>query len=210
MPNITGPGLSFPAKWQSGGSSSGSPLGGLNEILVSELLGRYATLVKEGVVYSAFAIVTAPVIYTTAAGTGGPLLWNKPGSALDAHILAIGIGVTVVTTVAAALGFTGNGGQTSAPTSTTAIDASGNVQIGGPLSSLNVYRVGTPTNAGNIFVPFGHLHTGALTADTFGLGWFDVGGLIQVSPGNWASVAASATATTAACQIGMVWAELPT
>lgn len=210
MPNITTPGFAIPTKAQTAGTLTGVPSGILNELLLSEVLGRYATLVKSGLVYSAFAIVTAPVIYTTAAGTGGPLLWNKTGSNLDAHILAIGIGVTVSTTVAAALGITGNSGQTSAPTATTAIDASGNVQIGGPVSALNVYRVGTPTNAGNIFVPFGHLHTGALTVETFGMGWFDLGGLVQVPPGNWASVAASATATTAACQIGMVWAELPT
>jgi hypothetical protein len=33
--------------------------------------------------------------------------------------------------------------------------------------------------------------------------------MVQVSPGNFASVAASATLTSAVMQIGLVWAEIP-
>lgn len=176
--------------------------------IVTELHGRYAEQARNGNIFMAHAIVTAPVIFSTAAGTGGPLLWNGSTNTV-ASILAVGFGVTVVTTVAAALGITGNTGQTSAPGSTTAIDSRANCLIGGDQSAITPYRVGTPTNAGAFFLPFAHLHTGALTVDTTGVQWFDVGGAIVILPGCWASIAASATATTTVAQITVLWEENP-
>lgn len=181
----------------------------LGELVVSELNGRYYEQVSRGRVFMAQATVTAPVIYTTAAGTGGPLVWNPPTSGVNLAVLAVTCGITVVTTVAAALGLTGNTGQTSAPTSTTAIDSRSNCLIGGAASNSTPYRVGTPTNAGGFFLPLVDLHTGALTVDNFGLGWIDVGGLIVCPPGGWVSIAASATATTTVAQLGMVYSEIP-
>ncbi len=177
---------------------------------VAEILGRYANLVKSGRVFSAYALVTSVVGFATAAGTGGPLLWNGT-SALDAHILGVGIGgVTTANTVATTLGITGNTGQTAAPTTTTAIDASGNCLIGGAAPGMNVYRIGTVTNAGNRFIPLAGYGTGAITVDTTVLGWMDVGGLVIVQPNCWASLAAGVTATTGVINLGLIWAELPT
>ena len=167
---------------------------------------------RRGQLFSAYAIVTAPVIYTTAAGTGGPLLWNNSTAAnapVNAVILAVTCAISVVSTVAAALGLTGNNGQTAAPTSTTAIDASGNTFVGGPAPLCNVYRVGTPTNAGNFFFPLADLHTGALTVDNLGLAYIDLAGSFVVPPGAWISLAASATATTTVSRLGLLWAEVP-
>lgn len=185
-----------------------SRAGRLGEQLVAELQGRYFEQAYRGQLFLAHAIVTAPVIYTTAAGTGGPLLWNGTTNKV-ASILAVGIGNTVVTTVAAALGLTGNTGQTSAPSSTTAIDSRSNGYIGGAASGCTPYRVGTVTNAGGFFLPFAQLHTGALTVDTSGVLWVDIGGAIVVPPNAWCSVAASATATTAVCSISMLYTEYP-
>ena len=176
---------------------------------VSEIMGRYYEMAYRGQLFRAHAIVTAPVIFTTAAGTGGPFLWNPPTSKVNAVLIAVSIGVTVVTTVAAALGITGNSGQTAAPTATTAIDSSGNCFFGGPLPTSSVFRVATPSTAGNFLLPFAALHTGALTVDTVDGGWFDMGGVLVTPPGAWMSVAASATATTTVASIGMLWAEVP-
>lgn len=183
----------------------GDRLGGA---YVSELMPRYSALARAGRLFMAHAIVTAPVIYSTPAGTGGPLLWNGSPN-VNAIILAIGLGVTTVTTVAAALGLTGNTGQTSAPTSTTAIDSRTNMFIGQAPSASTPYRIGTPTNAGGFFMPFADLHTGALTVDNLGLGWIDIGGGLVVPPNAWAAVAASATASTTVAQISMLYAEVP-
>lgn len=202
--------LSFPVRAQTGGNSQAVPSGYVGELVISELFGRYASLAKSGKLFQAYATLTAPVIFSTAAGTGGPLIWNKPGSIVDAHILAVGFSSSVVTTVAGGLGLTGASGQIVAPGTTTAIDASGNMLIGGPVSQMGgVYRVGTPTNAGNIFQPFAQFHTGALTVDTTTLTWTDIGGAFIIPPGSWGSIAASATLSTLQTAVGVIWAELP-
>src|SRR5436190_245717 len=85
MPNITGPSLSFPSR-SFPGQQAGAPSGVAGELLLSELLGKYSTLVKSGKVFYTSASVTAPVIFSTAAQLG-PMLWNKPGSGIDAHII---------------------------------------------------------------------------------------------------------------------------
>lgn len=182
--------------------------GRTGEQMVSQLQGRYYELAYRGNLFMAHAIVTAPVIYTTAAGTGGPLIWNN-STDTNVVLLAVGFGTSVVTTVAASIGITGNTGQSAAPTSTTAIDSNRNLKIGGALPKSTAYRIGTTSSAGNFFLPFAQVHTGALTADTTGVQWIDLGGCVVVPPNAWASVAASATATTLVAQIGFVYTEVP-
>lgn len=191
------------------GNNFGVPSGILGELVVSELLGKYSNLVKAGLVYVAHAIVTAPVIYSTAAGTGGPLLWNRPSSGIDAHLLAMGFSSSIVTTVAGGVGITGAGGQSNAPGTTTVIDSTGNCLIGGPASACTTYRIGTVTNPGAQFMPVAQFHTGALTVDTTGLTWIPLDGIFIVPPGSWASPAGSATLTTLVLNIGLIWAEIP-
>jgi hypothetical protein len=174
----------------------------------------YYEWTKQGRVYCAYAKVTSPVIYTTAAGTGGPLLWNNSnvnGNAVNAVILAVGANLTTASSVAATLGITGNSDQTSAPSSTTAIDAQANLFVGGGKvsSACNTYRVGTVSTAGNFFIPTHTLDTGAVTAVAMVPAWVDLGGLIVVPPGSWVAVSASATATSAVANIGLIWAEIP-
>lgn len=169
--------------------------------------GKYTEAARRGRLFMAHAIVTAPVIWSTEAGTGGPLLWNG-SSTVQANILGVGISHTVVTTVAASIGLTGGNGQSAAPTSTTAIDSTGNLLVGGAASACTAYRVGTTVD-NKWFFPLGAFHTGALTVDTFGMGWFDLDGMIIVPPNCYVSVAASATATTLVMQACLVWEEIP-
>lgn len=176
--------------------------------VISQSQARYYELANRGNLFTAHAIVTAPVIYTTAAGTGGPLLWNG-STTHKAVILAVGFGTAVAATVAATLGLTGGTGQTSAPGSTTAIDSVKNCYLGGAAPAISAYRVGTPSAAGNFFHPFGQIHTGALTVDTAEMFWTDLGGLFVVPQYGWISVAASATASTLVANFGIVWAEVP-
>jgi hypothetical protein len=164
-----------------------------------------------GNIYAAYAIVTAPVIYSTAANTGGPLLWNgsSGNQKVNAFLLSVTFGLSVASTVAGALGLTGNTGQSSAPGSTTAIDAVANLTVGGQSPACTAYRIGTPTNPGNFFVPIGMVHTGALTVDTVDENYYNFNGAVVVPPGAWVSLAGSATLTTAVMQIGLIWAEVP-
>lgn len=187
----------------------------------------YYDLARRGQVYMAQAIVTAPVAYTTAAGTGGPLLWNGSGIAtvtgegpgavtsvaaqVDAVILGLSWAVTVAeTTAGVGLGLTGGFGQTAAPTSTTAIDGITNTRITSNVSpACSVFRVGTVATAGKWLFPLCSLDTTTLTAMPHQPNYEDLAGMFVVPPGSWISVAASAASTAAVLQIGLVWAEIP-
>jgi hypothetical protein len=164
--------------------------------------------------FAAQAIVTAPVIYTTAAGTGGPLLWNNSNAngvrGVNAHILAVSWAVTVAATAAGAIGWTAGTGQTTAPTTTTAIDGITNLNLQSTKTSAlcNLYRIGTVSAAGAFFVPLGQVHTGALTTDTTRPNMVHLGGAIIIPPGGWFAVSASATLSTAVLQIGLWFAEV--
>lgn len=189
-----------------GASGPMSPrVGKTGELMFSEVMPRYAELARKGRLFSAYAIVTAPVIWSTAAGTGGPLLWN--GGSNNAYLVGAGFGTSVVSTVAGALGIAT--GTSTAPGTTTAIDASGPTQAGGATATVSAFRIGTVSAAATNFMPFAQVHTGALTVDTNGVQWFDLGGMIMIPPGKFASIAGSATLTTLVAQMTLVWAELP-
>ena len=123
------------------------------------------------------------------------------------RILKVGFAVTTASTVAGALGFTGTTG--TIPTSLTAIDTTTNLYVGGPLSKITPYRVGTTSAAGTFFIPFGQITTGALTVSRDSMNWIDFNRLITIPPGAWLSVAGSATLTTAVIQVAVIWEEVP-
>lgn len=205
-------GLTFPSKSQLGsGNPTAVPSGLLGELALSEVLGKYSTLVKAGKVFSAYALVTAPVIFSTAAGTGGPLIWNRPNSGVDAHILAASFGgLSTAATAAGAIGLTGNSGQTSAPTATTAIDGLQNQLVGGSSTQMGgVFRVGTPSVQGFGITPLFAVGTGAITAVEIETSWVDVGGGFIIPPGCWGSLAGNVTLTAGVMALGLMWAELP-
>ena len=209
MPNITGPALTYPAK-AFPGTQAGAGTGVSGEVVFSELLGKYGTLSKSQRVFYTSAIITAPVIFSTAAQLG-PMLWNRPASGVDAHILAIGVGSpTTATTVAGALGYASNV-QPTAPTTPTAIVAVNAFAGGGPSAMGAVNSGGTviilPVP---IFLPLIGVNTGAVTTGVLTSNWTDVGGALIVGPGNVGYVCASATLTSGVFTIGLIWAELPT
>jgi hypothetical protein len=179
------------------------------ELVTVDGHSRYYEPVSRRSTFNARAVVTAPVIYTTSAGTGGPMLWNPPGSGVNAAIIGVSAAMTTSSTVATALGLTGGTNQLVAPTSTTAIDSASNNYIGGAASLCTTYRVGTPSAAGTFLIPLFVMGTGAITVDAAANKFLDYGGLLVIPPGCWASIAAAATASTAVLQIGLFWEEVP-
>jgi hypothetical protein len=184
----------------------------------------YYDLARKGQIYMAQAIVTAQVGYGTAAGTGGPLLWNGTGGTtagvrnqqVDAVILGVSWSNSVASTVATMIGLTGGAGQTAAPTATTAIDGitstlirGGTTATLGAGNSCNVYRIGTVSTAGAWFMPLGNTPTTPLTAMDNNPDYCDLAGMFIVPPGSWIAVSSAATASTSVIQVSLVWAEIP-
>lgn len=208
MPNITAPALSFPAK-SFPTQQSGAPTGIAGELMISELVGKYATLVKSGRVFYTSAIITAPVIFSTAAQLG-PMLWNRPGSSVDAHILAVSVGSpTTASTVAGAISYASNT-QATVPTTATALTVMNAYSTGGVSQMGGVFSTATilvaPTN---VPFPLVAVNTGAITTGALTTNYFDCGGAFQVAPGSVGYICGNATLTAGVFTIGLLWAELP-
>ena len=211
MPNITGPALSFPAK-SFPTQQAGAPMASLGELGMGALVGRYGTLVKAGKVFYTSAIVTSPVTFSTA-GQLGPILWNKPGSNIDAFILGISVGSpTVATSVSGGIGWASNV-QSTQPTATNTAITAVNAYAGGGVSQLALVA----TNSGGavgvlpvaIFLPMVGVNTGAITTQVLGTsGYVDVAGMLAIGPGNVGYVCANSTLTSGVFTLGVMWAEL--
>ena len=208
MPYVQAPSLTFPVR-SFPGAPAGAPAGAVGELLVSELVGRYATLAKSGRVFYTSAIITAPVIFSTAAQLG-PMLWNRGGSAVDAHILGVSVSSpTTASTVAGAISYASNT-QATVPTTATALTVV-NALAGGGVSAMGgVFSTATilvaPTN---VPFPLISVNTGAITTGALTQNWVDVGGAFIVTPGTVGYICGNATLTAGVFTIGLLWAELP-
>lgn len=185
--------------------------GTLADVIVSELEGRYFELCRSQRVFIAQAVITTPVIYSTAAAGVFPLLWNGSSNVNASLLWATYTHTAATTTTGSAIGLTCNTGQTSAPTSVTAIDGSRCLYLGGPNPSCSVYNKGTVANAGAFFFPLGHLHSGTIAVDSFNATFsVDLGGSWIVPPNAWAGLGVTVAPTTSSVQtFSLIWAETP-
>lgn len=209
MPNLTGPSLSFPTK-AFPANQQGAPSGVLGELALSEILPRYSTLCKAQKVFYTSAIITAPASFVTAIQLG-PMIWNKPGSGLDAHILAVGMGQTTTAfTADGALGYA-SGVQPTAPTSPTPIVAVNAYAGGGPSQMAAINSGGTViVLPAPIFLPLiGVCGPTVTTAVGTTASWVDVAGSVIIGPGNVGYLCGSAVLSSGVATIGLMWAELP-
>lgn len=208
MPNITAPALAFPTK-SFPASAAGAPVGAMGELVFSEVMPKYATLAKaQKLFYAMITWGTAPASFVTAAQFG-PVLWNRPGSGIDAYVIGLGLSnLTTANTGGGAVGWSTNV-QPSAPTTPTSLVA-WNCYAGGANSGINVYSTATvgilPTP---IFWPLTALTQGAVTINALTQNWIDIGGSQIVGPGNMGCVCGSAVLTATVSTATLVWAELP-
>jgi hypothetical protein len=201
-----------PVRFSDGTTGAVARGGRDGEQMMSQMNARYYEQAYRGRLFTACAIgIAANVIYSTAAGTGGPLIWNPPGSGVNVVLLKVGFNVTTASTVVGTAGVTGNTGQILVPGSVTAIDGPvKNTLVGGVASAVNVYRIGTPTNAGGFIMPLFAVNTQAITVPQGGMQFVDLEGAVICPPSAWISCSSgSATLTTAVSTCGAIWAEVP-
>ncbi len=213
MPNITAPPLTFPTK-SFPTQQAGAPTGICGELALSQVLPRYSTLVKSGRVFYTSAIITSAVIFSTAAQLG-PMLWNRPGSGLDAHLLALSLGSPTTQwtgTIAGSIGIATN------------IQPTQPASLGTALTAVNAYAGGGPSQMGYVggggtvlilpvpqFLPVIAGSGGAITTPVIAQGSFvDLAGAVVINPGQVGYVATSATLTNGVMTVGILWAEIPT
>lgn len=177
-------------------------------LVVQDVHGRLAEAAQRGNLFSAHAIVTAMVINSTAAGTGGPLIWNGSTNKV-VSVLAAGAVITTASTVAGSVSLGTGTGQVIAPTATTAIDSTGNMLTGGPASQATAYRIGTVTNVVSRQIPFMQVSTAATSLPDTTINWVWFDGAVLAPPTTYVTITASATLTTSVINSFIIWEELP-
>ncbi len=118
---------------------------------------------------------------------------------------------TAATTAAVGgLGWT-TGLQAAAPTTTTAIDASGNALVGGPASALTSYRIGTVNGgvAQTSFFPLVQVDEGAIGVFGMTPAWNYLDGSLILNPGYFGAVTGSVLFASLVVRVGLMWAEIP-
>ena len=184
--------------------------GAFADVIVSELNGRYYEAAYRGNVFWAGALVTAPVIFSTAAGSGGPFIWNQ-SLTKNLVLLKMTCAIAVVSTVAGALGI--GLGTSTAPSSITVPDAcfaanNPGVLLTGTTNAV-VGRIATPSAAAVNFFPVFSINTGALTVAAGLQMTYEFDGGIIVPPGSFATICSSATLSTLQAKLGLCWMEVP-
>jgi hypothetical protein len=177
-------------------------------LVVQDAHGRLAEAAQRGNLFSAHAIVTAMVINSTAAGTGGPLIWNGSSNKV-VSVLAVGAVITTASAVAGTVSVGTGTGQVLAPTTTTAIDSTGNCYTGGPSSQATAYRIGTVTNVVSRQIPFIQISTATTALPDTTINWMWLDGAVLAPPTTYVTLTASATLTSAVINSFIIWEELP-
>jgi hypothetical protein len=175
-------------------------------MVVQDAHGSLAEPAMRGNIFSARASITGMVIYTTAAGTGGPFIWNGSTNKV-VSVLKVGWSVTTAATATGMVGVATGTGMTVAPTNTAVADT-GNCYTGGPASNATAYSTATSTGTPR-FIPLGQLSTAAVSLVPANTTLFDFKGSLIIPPNCWVSLAASATLTTSVLQTFIMWEELP-
>lgn len=196
---------------QKSGSPASLSTGWNNELLISELLPRYTSLVQAGVVFGvgfAAAALAAP----SATSSGSFTLYNPLGSGKNLILLEITTALTTFTAVATTICAIGAYTFTNqTPTGLTG----GNVPLNALVGSGNASIAKTYTAAtivgGNTFPIRQVGNTGVLTAVGFAgdLMKDEVAGALVIAPGSGFGLAATATAADDTVQVAYTWAEIP-
>jgi hypothetical protein len=181
----------------------------------SSQVDSYYELCKEGHVFSALSLITGLPAYSATTAQGSPLLWNNTGplngggTRVMAVIVGLSVGWTTAPGASGAIGIAVGTGQTTAPSSTTAVDAVGNLnaQFASQTPLCNVYQKGTVTNGGNMILVTHEVSTAA--GNPSQPVFVPLDGLVLVPPGGWCSVAGAAAIASMVAKISLVWAEVP-
>lgn len=197
---------------QSSFSPGGPPASGMGDgtMRVGDAHGKYVEAVYRGNVWIGSNLGGTPV--TTQAGlsatTPALTLFNPADSKVNLFLLNVGIGIAAAPAAACALFLAYNvpnlAGVPTAPVTTTTANVI-NAKLGSAGAPVGqCYRVSTLSAAPLLLAPLGGT-TGAAAIGGVPL-WFDLGGIVCISPGYAVSVQTSSAASLTGA---FVWEELP-
>jgi hypothetical protein len=193
----------------------GAPLpnGQVGELLVSELMPVYYSLLKAGKVFSLSAAAINPAAFTGgAAGTPIFGIYNPPNSGVDVVLLSLTAGYRNTGTVAAnasLVTYLVNQGATAVTGTQT---AARNMYSGTTTGSASYGMVNTANTAAVASFPV-RVNAGvqavATAAQLVQQIVDEIKGAIIVAPGNYCAIGQAAALTGGSMDASLIWAELP-
>ena len=189
------------------------PSGQLSELMISELMPQYYSLVKAGVVFSLNATAITPAAYTGGAA-GQPVfgIYNPITSGKDIVLLQARLAIRTTGTAAVATDFNmwsvAQGGVL--PTGTQTQPKNVYTQnLSGSVSYSMVNVANTNILATTLIAPSFSLGlTPATAIPNVGAFVDDVKGLVIISPGSYLAFGQSVATTSGLFDAGLVWAEI--
>ena len=196
------------------GANANAPAGIIGELIVSEALPPYYSLVKSGIVFSLAGLAQNPAAFTGGAA-GTPLLglYNPASSGRDLVLLYAALGVRTTGTAAATIDFNwfgaNQGGVAITGTQTAAANAYSQAATGSVAYGM-VNVANTAALASTLRRPSLSLGNVTTTAGlNAGLFVDDIKGALIVAPGCYLALGASAALTAASIDVSLFWAEVP-
>jgi hypothetical protein len=207
-----------PSTLNDGNSTATRRFGRQNDLIVSELHGKYYEQNVRGNVFKGLSASTGIALIVPATTGGHPTLWNPLGSGVVLSICRLmltyvsGANAPTALEWASTLG-AGAAAATGSPILTATLVAPTPGMVGGSGKSKALWAptVNTFTAAPLFFEPAGISLDTMVAASTnapFTI-TVDYDGLLPIAPGNALSLCSQAATTTALFQVMVVWEEIP-
>lgn len=161
---------------------------------------------RAGNVYCAF-FSGASALPAYSATALGPILYNGSIGSPQLKVTIIGVSAVVTTASAAAVSVGLAWGQSIPIAKTTAATLVTSSYANGKQPASNAYLAGTVSAAALGYLPLMTLGTAAVTAQPLENMWVVLDGGLVLPQGSFCAVAAGATATSSALDIGLMWLE---
>lgn len=195
---------------QKSGQANAASSGWNNELLVSEVIPRYAALALTGNVYDVTYSAAALAI-PSATATGSFALFNPAGSGKNLVVLKVSVGLQTFTAATTALGIGLQYVPNITPTATTPGNTPQNALVGSQLNAVAKpftagTLVGAPTVLGTILETF--YADLAASSQPSGI-QVELDGALIIAPGSGICLASTATPQTNTVTCAYKWAELP-
>ena len=199
------------SNWGGSGTSTPFTAGISGAERVQDAHGRYLDAVLAGRVFQLAVTGGAATAYVGAAA-GTPLIavHNPDNSGKVLAVLTAGIAIRASSSLAGVVGFNLWAGPSVLPTGTVTPPRSllsqangGSVGVGFSNAAL------TGSTALTLVHPLGAYYWATAAAAFQAPMFFDIGGLVVITPGNQVALGATAALTSATYDVALTWEELP-
>lgn len=191
------------------GSQPIARMGRQNDIIVSELHGRYyEQAFRRNLFYAYTTAATLTASNTTYTGHG---LYNgsSGSSAVNLVLQKVGVGVSVTSASMTGIALGYSSGQNIVPTGQTAATQVGNLYLGGAAPLATAFKAATLVTAGTPLFPIMH-NTAAINTVGVDQVVMDFEGSVIVPPGGVITLLAlGAASASSAVTAAFFWEEVP-